>query len=111
MKIELEVDGGIAYTPGLAAPVAIDTATLAPELARMLEELVEQADFFSAPATLGSLSRGAADHQTYTITIRDERRSHTVKIVDLAARPEVGALVRALQRQAKELRRASPGGS
>ena len=106
MKIEYEVDGGMAYMPGLAAPVTIDTATLALELARALEELVEQADFFSAPATIGSVARGAADQQTYTITIRAGKRSHTVKVVDLSARPEVAALVRALQQQVKEQRRA-----
>jgi hypothetical protein len=98
----------MAYMPGLAAPVAIDTATLAPELASALEELVRQADFFSAPATVGTVSRGAADHQTYRITIHDHHRSHTIKVVDLAARPEVAALVQGLQRHVKELRRGKP---
>lgn len=94
--------------PGLAALVAIDTAALPPDVATALEELVNQADFFSAPATVGRVSRGAADQQTYTITIRDAHRSHTVRVVDLAARPEIAALVRALQRQVKELRRGKP---
>jgi hypothetical protein len=108
VRIQFAVDGGIAYMPVLAAPVTIDTAALAPEQATAVEQLVDRARFFTLPPRIGQLSRGAADHQTYTLSIEDGGRSHTVHITDLAAHPELAALVRALQRQVKGLRRVNP---
>ena len=105
MRIEFAREGGIAYIPALAAPVTIDTATLAPEQARALEALVEHASFFTLPEQVGERPRGAADMYTYTITVHDQGRSHTIHVADAGELPGVAALVRACQQQAKEIKR------
>jgi hypothetical protein len=109
VRIEYAKQGGIAYIPALAAPVTIDTDTLPPEQARDLEQLVKGAAFFTLPENVGALRSGAADYQTYTITIHDQGRSHTIRVTDLGERPEVAGLVRALQKHAKEIKRGTPG--
>ena len=103
MRIQYAKEGGLAFIPALAAPVTIDTGSLAPEEGKALEELVEQAAFFSLPADIGAPRPGAADYQTYTITIDDVKgRSHTVRITDLTGHPEVANLLRWLRKHAKE---------
>jgi hypothetical protein len=106
MRIKYSAEGGFAYIPALSAPVTIDTDKIAPEQAVDLEQLVKQAAFFSLPGDLSTPRGGAADYQIHTITIHDQGRSHTVRVTDFDKRPEVIVLLRALQKQATEIRRA-----
>ena len=105
MRIEYAKEGGLAFIPALAAPVTIDTSSLPPEQGKAIEELVRQAAFFNLPSDPGPPPAGAADYQTYTITVHDEGRSHTIRVTDLGERPELANLIRALQKSAKEILR------
>ena len=82
MRITYRMEGGFASLPGLAAPVTVDSASLAPEQADELERRVQAARFFALPALAGAPARGAADYRTYTITIEDGERTHTVRATE-----------------------------
>lgn len=107
MRVEFKKDGGIAYLPGLNRPTTIDTADLDPGATRQLTELVEAACFFELPDTLGSAARGAADYQSYSITIENGNQKHSVRVSDLSDNQEVAALVSFLNTKTKELRKAA----
>ncbi|MCW5981237.1 MAG: hypothetical protein KIT09_24350 [Bryobacteraceae bacterium] len=102
MRIEYRKEGGIAHLPGLAKPLTIDTAELTPEQAAELERLVEQSAFFSLPATVGRLKRGAADYQEYHIQVTEGDRSHAVQVVDPAGAEAVAALIDFLDDRQRE---------
>jgi hypothetical protein len=83
MNIVLKRTGGIAYFPGLAKPVEIDTEKLSSAVASELHRVIEKLHFFDLPAKVsGQSGGGAADLVTYTIEIRDGARQHTVQITD-----------------------------
>jgi emfourin len=98
--INFESGGGFAHFPGLSRPVRIDTQELAAEQADQLKGLVERARFFEQPAELGSPPPGAADLRSYTITVQDGDRTHTVKTSDALEDPALRDLVEYLRVQA-----------
>jgi hypothetical protein len=101
MVIQFESEGGFGYFPGLSRPLRIDTSKLAPEQAKHLEELVDHAEFFDQPSRLSAPHPGAADFRSYTITVEDGDRTHTVKTDDITENAELQPLVdylRAAQR-------------
>lgn len=91
MRITFKTDGGLAFFPGLAKPFVLDTQKLGKSDAKKLQSLIDQADFFSLPGTIGQVPLGAADMQQRTMTVEDGEKSHTVKLVSDAS-PEVQAL-------------------
>jgi hypothetical protein len=92
MRVQFQVSGGIGYFPGLAAARSIDADTLGEEDRRALKQLVEEARFFELPARTPAAS-GAADYQTYEITVEDGERKHTVVFSDPVTQPAVKKLV------------------
>ena len=110
MTIEFRTSGGVAYFPGLSAPVTFDTANLPAERRTSLERLVEEAHFFDQPADAPLPQRGA-DYQVHTITIKDGPRSHTVRIVDPIKDASLAALVEALQKLRSEKNQARQSGA
>ena len=78
MKITIETSGGFAPLPALNRPITIDTTTIDPQLACQLEFLVRDAAFFDRPAFIDTTKKGAADYQTYIVTVQDGLRVHTV---------------------------------
>jgi hypothetical protein len=100
MVITFESGGGFAHFPGLSRPVRIDTAELAAEQADQLEGLVERARFFDQPPEVGSPPPGAADLRSYTITVQDGDRTHTVKTSDALADPALRELLEHLRARA-----------
>ena len=82
MKVEFKVEGGVAFFPGLAKPLTIDTGELAEEESAELVRLVQAAHFFDLPAIASVPSPGAADYRQYTITVEDKGRHHTVSFAD-----------------------------
>lgn len=85
MRITLRTDGGLAYFPGLARPVEVDTSSLDADEARDLEGLVGDARFFERadPAAAPAAgSGGSADAMTYTLTVEDDGRSRTLTVSD-----------------------------
>jgi hypothetical protein len=95
--INFESEGGFAHFPGLSRPVRIDTAELAPEQAERLTGLVERARFFEQPHEVGAPPPGAADLRSYTITVQDGDRTHTVRTSDALADPALRDLVEHLR--------------
>ena len=97
MNIHFEKSGGFAFVPGLAKGVTIDTQTLAPQSGQRLTDLVQRANFFALPSSL-PLPSGAADHHTYTLTVQDGSRQHTVILTDPISIADLSQLVDELQR-------------
>jgi hypothetical protein len=95
--INFQTEGGFAHLPGLSRPVRIDTADLPPEQADHLKGLVERARFFEQPAEVGAPPPGAADLRSYTITVEDRDRAHTVKTSDALGDPALRDLVEHLR--------------
>lgn len=110
MTIEFRTSGGVAYFPGLSAPVTFDTADLPSDRRAKLERLVEEAHFFDQPADSPPPPR-AADYQTHTITIKDGDRAHTVRVADPIKDPAMAALVAELQKLRTEKAQARQSGS
>lgn len=96
MRVTFQTSGGIAYLPGLAAPTTIDTDSLSDEERGALDTSIRSARFFDLPSDIPA-PHGAADYQTYTITIEDGGRRHTVRVTDASATPGVSALVERLR--------------
>lgn len=107
MRIEFKKEGGIAYLPGLNRSTAFDTADLDEGAKQQLARLIEAACFFELPNTLGAVPRGAADYQSYTITIEEGGRRHAVRVLDPVDNQEVAALISFLNTKARELRKAA----
>jgi hypothetical protein len=104
MRISFSRSGGLAAFPGLAAPVTLDTAAMEPAEARALERMVRDLGFSDLPSRVGSARAGAADYRTYEITVEDEGRSHTIRVIEPIADPALQSLVTRLERH----RRAPP---
>ena len=121
MRIELVVEGGIAYLPGLARPFVIDSASLAAEEARRLSLLVEASGVLrrpgprlhEEPAPAGRRRMPAApgrgaDLRSYRITVEDGARRRTLTLQDPLG-PRLAPLVEYLRAKQRE-QRQRPGG-
>jgi hypothetical protein len=98
--VNFESGGGFAHFPGLSRPVRIDTTELAPAQADQLKGLVERARFFEQPAEVGGPPPAAADLRSYTITVQDGDRTHTVKTSDALEDPALRDLIEHLRAHA-----------
>ena len=96
MRVHFQVSGGLGSFPGLSAPRTIDVDTLAEEDRRRLQQLVDDARFFTLPSGIPA-PRGAADYQTYQIRIEDGPRRHTVVVSDPVAPAPLQKLIDALR--------------
>jgi hypothetical protein len=101
MKITFETSGGFAALPAPGQPVTIDTARIDPQVADDLETCVRESRFFDLPATIDTTQKGAADYFTYTITVQDGPRLHTVQLTEPITDAVLDRLVSGLQRLAR----------
>jgi len=97
MKINFEISGGLAHISALSRPVIIDTAQIDPQVANQIESIVRESRFFDQPARASTLSKGAADYRTYTITVEDGSRVHTIQVTDPIADANLGSLISRLR--------------
>jgi len=97
MIITVKIDGGFAYIPGLVKPITLDVSSLPADEAQKVLAMVQAANFFTLPATLNEPARGAADFQTYEITVQSGDCIHTVRAVEPIGNPVLEALVRRVQ--------------
>ena len=97
MRIEFRQSGGVA---GIIRPPppAIDTESLPPEEARKWHDLVAASHFFNLPDK--SPPQPGGDAFSYTITVHDGGRSHTVQAQGRTASPGLNALIEELRRGA-----------
>ncbi len=103
MRITFKTDGGFAFFPGLAQPFTFESSQLGKKDAKTLQSLIEKACFFELPTSVGQVALTAADMQQQILTIEDESKSHTVKLVSDAS-PEVQALFDHVQTLVTKLR-------
>ncbi|OGB23999.1 MAG: hypothetical protein A3I66_14880 [Burkholderiales bacterium RIFCSPLOWO2_02_FULL_57_36] len=106
MQVEMSEEGGVAYFPGLAKPVSIDVDSMEAGAADQLRQLIEHANFFDLPATVGTPAKGAADYRQYTLTIDDGPRKRTVRIQEPIEDPALNELVQAVRKHVKAARAA-----
>jgi hypothetical protein len=97
VRIEFKTEGGIAHFPGLSKPIVIDTAQLPEDKSKALEALIDAARFFDLPAAVGQPRPGAADYRTYSITVTDGARRHSIKAYDPIENDALRALIDALR--------------
>jgi len=100
MNITLEIDGGFAPVPALQGPFVVDTALVEPTLAAEIERLTAQARFFDYPAAAPDNTR-AADFKSYTLTINDGTRRHSIRITDPIADSNLAKLVAHIRSMAR----------
>lgn len=81
MRISFERTGGFA---GISRTTTVDTATLPPEEANQLRQLVEAADFFHLPATI-TPPTPQPDRFQYQLTVEENGQQHTVRVSEQAA--------------------------
>ena len=93
MRIQLKIEGGLAYFPGLSKPITIDGNALPPQEADKLKQLLDAAHFFDLPPVLNAPAPGAADYHQYTITVDDDSKHHTVQMTDPIGEPNLQALL------------------
>ncbi|MBZ4417360.1 protealysin inhibitor emfourin [Myxococcus sp. RHSTA-1-4] len=102
MRIELKREGGLAFFPGLSRPRGVDLGELPPDTAEAISRGVQEARFFEQPSTPGPASQRGADRTSYTVTIDDGGRRHSVQLVEPVEDPRLRALLELLKRAVKE---------
>ena len=100
MKVQFQVSGGVGYFPGRAAPRTIDVDALPDVDKDALKALIQESAFFTLPQRLPA-ARGAADYQTYQITVEDGGRRHTVAVADPVSNPALQKLIEKLRSLAR----------
>jgi hypothetical protein len=104
MRIVFTTSGGFAPIPALNSPLIVDVGSLGEGEQRELRQLVERMSFFELssepPRPL------SPDARTYTITIEDEGRSHTVTLADPVPSRDLRVLIDRLRWHAAAARRA-----
>jgi hypothetical protein len=101
VRITFQVQGGIAFIPGLSKPVVIATEQLPSDSRAKLENLVRAADFFALPPTVGKKLQGTADYRQYTIEVEDTGDTHTVSVIEPFENSKLEDLISALQAHAR----------
>jgi hypothetical protein len=96
MLIRFFRTGGFA---GLRKSGSVDTETLPRDVRKNVEGLVDSAGFFSLPAQFPRPSKGA-DFFTYSVTIEDTGKTHTVEVSDPVMPASLRPLIRYLQETA-----------
>jgi hypothetical protein len=82
MRISVKRIGGIA---GVTEEIAsVDTASLSPDAAQQVEQVVRESRFFELPARVSGATIGADQFQ-YQITIAEGSRQHVVTFDDESA--------------------------
>jgi len=97
-KIQFERSGGFG---GLRTAVTVDLATLPPEKAQQIQDLIESSTFFDLPSSLPGIGAGA-DQFHYRLTIAGQDREHSIETTDAAAPEELRPLLRELTLLARQ---------
>jgi len=98
MKIHLVRTGGFG---GIRREVRIETRSLPTADREPLERLVGAAGFFTLPGSYPRPARGA-DFFTYSVTIEDGERRHTIEVAQPSLPESLRPLIRELSKHLKE---------
>lgn len=95
-KIYFERTGGFM---GRKVSITIDMDDLPEEQAELLDNLMDEADFFELPTDISQSAM--PDEFTYTVTISSEERQHSVRVSDTTAPEDLRPLLEELSRWAR----------
>ena len=95
-KIFFERTGGFM---GRKVSLTIDLDDLPAEQVDLLDELLDEADFFELPSDL--TKSAMPDAFTYNITVSSETRQHSVHVGDATIPDDLRPLLEELSRQAR----------
>lgn len=99
MRIRFTMEGGIAFFPGLSKPAVIDTVSLSQKDQAEVQRLLRETRFFELPENGEAPPYGGADRQRYTITVEEDGKSHTLRLVDPIQDSHLQALVHYLRQK------------
>jgi len=92
VRVELTIDGGFAYIPGLAGPIVLDGAQLAAADAGELRRLCRAA-LAVATSAAGTKRAAMPDARRYRLTIAIDDKKHELVAADPISPPAVAALI------------------
>ena len=92
MQIRYQQSGGFS---GMRKTSIVDTQNLPAREAKKVQDLVESAGFFDLPEKFPRPKSGA-DYFTYSITVEDGDRSHSVEVSEPSATESLRPLIRYL---------------
>jgi hypothetical protein len=92
MKIRYQQSGGFS---GIRKTSIVDTQALPAREAKKVQDLVESAGFFDLPKKFPRPKSGA-DYFTYSLTVEDGDRSHSVEVSEPSAPESLRPLIRYL---------------
>ena len=95
-KIFYERTGGFM---GRKVTATIDLGDVPEELANLLSNLLDEANFFELPSDL--TKPAMPDAFTYNITVSSEERQHSVRVSDTTAPDDLRPLLEELSKQAR----------
>jgi hypothetical protein len=96
----------MAFFPGLREPFMFDTDQLSGGEAAQLKELVGTARFFELPSSVGAPQSGAMDYKEYSLSIEDDEKSHTVRLVEPVADANLANLLNFIREKVRAVRAA-----
>jgi hypothetical protein len=92
MRVELTIDGGFAYIPGLAKPIVLDGAQLTGSDLAELRRLC--ADALAAPnRDAKTQSASLPDTRRYRLTIELDGERHEITAADPVSQPAIVELI------------------
>lgn len=91
MHIQVFIDGGFVAAPGLAKPIVLDEASLAPAERLEYSDLVRAA-LENGPSSAAPASR-MPDARSYRIQIDDDKTTHSLTATDAAMPPAISKLI------------------
>lgn len=92
MRIQVLIDGGFVAAPGLAKPIVLDEASLAPPERLECRDLVRAALENGRSAARPSPTH-APDARNYRIQIDDDDTTHSLTATDIAMSAEFSKLI------------------
>ena len=81
LHVTLAIDGGFAYLPGLARPIALNAAQLGDEQAAQFQRLCESACAV-APKRRATRAAGVPDGRRYRLMVESGNSRHEVTAAD-----------------------------
>ncbi len=101
LRISIERSGGFA---GITTKTSVDEKDLAPEEARKLHQLVEEAEFFNLPGKIVSRSP-EPDRFQYELRLEENGRQYKVAVSEEAMPEKLKPLVNWLMEKARQAKR------
>jgi hypothetical protein len=92
LRVTLWIDGGFAYLPGLARPIALNAAQLGDEHAAQLQRLCDSACAV-APQRKASRSANVPDGRRYRLTVESGDARREVTAADPVDAPAIAELI------------------